>query len=62
MFTPTIEHISNLSEINKKLNAFYDDFSIKYNSEDELDAQLKKMLDLIQEGFISIYEEMKRRI
>ena len=62
MFNPTIEHIGNLAEINKKLNAFYDDFSIEYDSEDELDAQLKKMLDLIQEGFISIYEEMKRRI
>lgn len=62
MFNPTIEHIGNLSEINKKLNTFYDDFSVEYDPEDELDAQLKKMLDLIQEGFISIYEEMKRRI
>ena len=62
MFNPTIEHISNLSEVNKKLGAFYNDFSANYDAENELDAQLKQMLDLIQEGFISVYEEMKRRI
>ena len=62
MFNPTIEQIGNLSEINKKLGAFDNDFSANYDSEDELDAQLKQMLDLIQEGFISVYDEMKRRI
>lgn len=62
MFNPTIEQIGNLAEVNKKLNVFYDAFSIDYDPEDELDAQLKQMLDLIQEGFISVYEEMKRRI
>lgn len=62
MFNPTIEQIGNLAEVNKKLSNFYDAFSINYDPENELDAQLKQMLDLIQEGFISIYEEMKRRI
>lgn len=62
MFNPTIEQIGNLSEVNKKLGAFYNDFSANYDSENELDAQLKQMLDLIQEGFISVYDEMKRRI
>lgn len=62
MFNPTIEHIGNLSEVNKKLSNFYNAFSTEYDPEDELDAQLKQMLDLIQEGFVSVYEEMKRRI
>ena len=62
MFNPTIEQIGTLSKVNQGLNNFYDAFSIDYDPEDELDAQLKQMLDLIQEGFISVYEEMKRRI
>lgn len=62
MFNPTIEQIGNLSTINKMLNKFYDEYSLEYDQEDEYDAQIKQMLDLIQEGYISIYEEMKRRI
>ena len=62
MFNPTIEQIGNLSTINKGLSNFYDSFCIDYDSENEVDAQLKRMLELIQEGFISVYEEMKRRI
>ena len=62
MFNPTIEQIGNLSTINKMLGKFYDEYSLNYDQDDELDAQLKQMLDLIQEGFISVYEEMKRRI
>ncbi len=62
MFNPTIEQIGNLSKINQELSNFYDNFSVDYDPENELDAQLKQMLDLLQEGFISIYEEMKRRI
>ena len=62
MFNPTIEQIGTLSKVNQGLSSFYDAFSIDYDPEDELDAQLKQMLDLIQEGFISVYEEMKRRI
>jgi len=62
MFNPTIEQIGNLSTINKMLNKFYDEYSLEYDQEDEYDAQIKNMLDLIQEGYISIYEEMKRRI
>lgn len=62
MFNPTIEQIGNLSTINKILNKFYDEYSLEYDQEDEYDAQIKNMLDLIQEGYISIYEEMKRRI
>lgn len=62
MFNPTIEQIGNLSEVNKKLRTFYNDFSANYDADNELDAQLKQMLDLIQEGFIAVYEEMKRRI
>lgn len=61
MFNPTIDDIGNLSEINKKFQNFYDTFSIEYDSEDEFDAEIKKMLDLLQEGFISVYDEMKRR-
>jgi len=62
MFNPTIEQIGNLSTVNKMLGKFYDEYSLNYDQDDELDAQLKQMLDLIQEGFISVYEEMKRRI
>lgn len=62
MFNPTIEQIGNLSTINKMLNKFCDEYSLEYDQEDEYDAQIKNMLDLIQEGYISIYEEMKRRI
>ena len=62
MFNPTIEQIGNLSEVNKKLKTFYNDFSANYGADNELDTQLKQMLDLIQEGFIAVYEEMKRRI
>ena len=62
MFNPTIEQIGNLSTINKMLNKFYDEYSLEYDQDDEYDAQIKQMLDLIQEGYISIYEEMKRRI
>lgn len=62
MFNPTIEQIGNLSTINKMLNKFYDEYSLDYDQNDEFDAQIKNMLDLIQEGYISIYEEMKRRI
>lgn len=62
MFNPTIEQIGNLSEVNKKLKTFYNDFSANYDTDNELDTQLKQMLDLIQEGFIAVYEEMKRRI
>ena len=62
MFNPTIEQIGNLSTINKGLNDFYDSFCINYDTENEVDVQLKRMLELIQEGFISVYEEMKRRI
>lgn len=62
MFNPTIEQIGNLSTINKMLNKFYDEYSLGYDQEDEYDAQIKNKLDLIQEGYISIYEEMKRRI
>ena len=62
MFNPTIEQIGNLSKINQELSNFYDNFSVDYDPENELDAQLKQMLDLLQEGFIPIYEEMKRRI
>ena len=62
MFNPTIEQIGNLSEVNKKLKTFYNDFSANYDADNELDTQLKQMLDLIQEGFIAVYEEMKRRI
>ena len=62
MFNPTIEQIGNLSEVNKKLRTFYNDFSANYDADNELDTQLKQMLDLIQEGFIAVYEEMKRRI
>ena len=62
MFNPTIEQIGNLSEVNKKLKTFYNDFSDNYDTDNELDTQLKQMLDLIQEGFIAVYEEMKRRI
>ena len=62
MFNPTIEQIGNLSTINKGLSNFYDSFCIDCDSENEVDAQLKRMLELIQEGFISVYEEMKRRI
>lgn len=61
MFNPTINDIGNLSEINKKFQNFYDTFSTEYDSEDEFDAEIKKMLDLLQEGFISVYDEMKRR-
>ena len=62
MFNPTIEQIGNLSTINKMLNKFYDEYSLDYDQNDEFDVQIKNMLDLIQEGYISIYEEMKRRI
>lgn len=62
MFNPTIEQIGNLSTINKMLSKFYDEYSLDYDQNDEFDAQIKQMLDLIQEGYISIYEEMKRRI
>jgi len=62
MFNPTIEQIGTLSKVKQGLSDFYDAFSIDYDPEDEFDAQLKQMLDLIQEGFISVYEEMKRRI
>lgn len=61
MFNPTIENISELSEINKKFQNFYDNFTINYEPENDLDSQIKKMLDLLQEGFISVYDEMKRR-
>lgn len=61
MFNPTIEQIGNLSTINKMLSKFYDEYSLDYDQNDEFDAQIKQMLDLIQEGYISIYEEMKRR-
>lgn len=62
MFNPTIEQIGNLSTINKMLGKFYDEYSLDYDQDNEFDAQIKQMLDLIQEGFISVYEEMKRRI
>lgn len=62
MFNPTIEQIGNLSVINKMLKAFCEEYELNYDQEDEYDAQIKQMLDLIQEGYTSIYEEMKRRI
>ena len=62
MFNPTIEQIGNLSTINKSLSDFYDSFCVDYDPENEVDAQLKRMLELIVEGYISVYEEMKRRI
>ena len=61
MFNPTIENIGDLSEINKKFQNFYDNFTINYDPENDLDSQIKKMLDLLQEGFLSVYDEMKRR-
>lgn len=61
MFNPTIENIGDLSEINKKFQNFYENFTINYDPENDLDSQIKKMLDLLQEGFLSVYDEMKRR-
>ena len=62
MYNPKIEQIGKLAEAKTILNGFSDDFVLSYDPEDELDAQLKQMIDLILEGFTSVYEEMKRRI
>lgn len=62
MYNPDFKTVENLSNIKKSLEDFNKNFNDNYDSEDELDAQLKTMLDLIFGGFTSVYEEMKRRL
>ena len=62
MYNPSIEQIGKLSEVKKSLIEFTEDFTANYDTEDELDAQMKVMIDLLMDGFSSIYEVLKSRI
>ena len=62
MYNPTFKTVEELSNIKKSLNDFSELFVSEYDENDELDAQLKVMIDAIVEGFDSIYEEMKHRL
>ena len=62
MYNPDFKTVEELSHIKSALNNFNTSFSEAYDANDELDAQLKNMIDLLVGGFDSIYEEMKRRL
>lgn len=62
MYNPDFKTVEELSHIKLALNNFNANFSETYDPENELDAQLKNMIDLLVDGFDSIYEEMKRRL
>lgn len=62
MYNPDFKTVEELSHIKLTLNNFNVKFSETYDPENELDAQLKNMIDLLIDGFDSIYDEMKRRL
>ena len=62
MYNPDFKTVEELSHIKLALHNFNTNFSEAYDPENELDAQLKNMIDLLVDGFDSIYEEMKHRL
>ena len=62
MYNPDIEQIGNLSQVKKLLVNFKEDFDLSYDKDDELDAQMYTMIDLIIDGFLSVYDVLKTRI
>lgn len=62
MYNPNFKTVEELHNIGNALSNFNNEFKSNYDQNDELDAQLNVMIDLIIDGFNSIYEEMKRRL
>lgn len=62
MYNPDFKTVENLSKTKQSFKEFEENFISNCDLENELDAQLKVMINLITEGLDSVYEEMKRRL